>query len=106
MTCSRKGEKAGRGRGVRSGGAQDRVRPQKQAEVRHMVHGVQSRCGGEVAWGSDSSPAHVSAVILQLMPIQSSLSREIGTRGDQTRQRGGGGFGLGGGSSGGEEERG
>ena len=82
------------------------MRPQKQAEVRHMVHGVQSRCGGEVAWGSDSSPAHVSAVILQLMPIQSSLSREIGTRGDQTRQRGGGGFGLGGGSSGGEEERG
>ena len=106
LTCSKKGEKAGRGQGVRPGGAQDGMRLQKQAEVRHMGHRVQSRCGGEVVWGSDSSPAHVSAVILQLMPIQSSLSREIGTRGDQTRQRGGGGFGLGGGSSGGEEERG
>ena len=68
LTCSRKGEKAGRGQGTRSRGAQDGMRPQKQAEVRHMGHGVQSRCGGEVAWGSDSSPAHVSAVILQLMP--------------------------------------
>lgn len=52
------------------------------------------------------APTHSITVIVRLMPIQSSLSREIGTRRGQTRQRGGGWFGSGGGSSGGAEERG
>lgn len=34
------------------------VRPQKQAEVRHVGCGVQSRCDGEVAWGSYSFYYH------------------------------------------------